>query len=205
MYHTLSPKAGLKRQHCIEQLFLNVPGGSVVLRTQILMAFFVFTSNLSFAHSPASQGQKPLKASPRASINDFAWIAGQWEGRAMGGTFESSWNRPSANSMLGMFKFMKDEKVVFYELLTIVQEPEGIVLRLKHFDAKLVGWETKEESIEFPFISASPKELKFDGIQFVKATEHSIHVSVTIDDAGETRQLDFTYESVKSGNEDSSL
>lgn len=128
------------------------------------------------------------------SLDDMKWIVGRWQGKAMEGTFESTWNAPSANSLMGMFKFMKNEEVVFYELLTIVKEKQGVLLRLKHFDAKLVGWEAKEESIEFPFVSASKTEIRFDGLRFVRVSQSSIHVFVNVQQGEKTQELKFVYE-----------
>ncbi len=116
---------------------------------------------------PAITGQEPkVGHSPKASIDDLKWIAGHWEGEAMGGKFEETWNPPKGGTMVGMFKFIKDGHVNFYEFLTIVPKDETLVLRLKHFSSELVGWEEKDKSIEFPLTSISEKEARFDGLTF---------------------------------------
>lgn len=50
-----------------------------------------------------------------------------------------------------MFKLVWEGKVALYELLTIVAKDDSLVLRLKHLDGSLKGWEEKDESQEFLF------------------------------------------------------
>ncbi len=133
------------------------------------------------------------KAAP-VSIDEMSWIAGHWTGEALGGQFEETWNPPLGGEMIGMFKLVKDGKVVFYELLTIVERDDSFVLRLKHFDEKLVGWEEKEKSIEFPFVSASPTELKFNGLTFSRLsrfTTGAMEIEVVVDQGGKQEKLVF--------------
>lgn len=128
---------------------------------------------------------------PSAKIDDVAWIAGRWRGEAMGGSFEETWNPPSGNSMIGMFKFIKDEKVQFYELLTIVEKDDSLLLRLKHFDEALVGWEDKDKSVEFPLVQLSDSQAIFDGLKFLKIDDSSMHILVRMRRAEKTEELKF--------------
>ena len=111
------------------------------------------------------------ETSPKTSIEDISWISGNWSGEALGGQFEETWNAPMGGAMMGMFKLVIDEKVEFYELLTIVPKDDRLVLRLKHFDKGLVGWEEKDESVEFPLVSASPTKVVFNGLVFSRDTK----------------------------------
>ena len=101
--------------------------------------------------TPALSAQTDTESSKSAKLLEkIAWIAGDWHGEAMGGSFEEAWLPPSAGTMVGVFKFIKDGEVGFYELLTIVPtEDDSLVLRLKHFHGDLKGWEEKDKSIEF--------------------------------------------------------
>ncbi|WP_084416813.1 DUF6265 family protein [Mariniblastus fucicola] len=116
----------------------------------------------------------------KISIDDFAWIAGHWQGDAMGGSFEETWNPPMAGEMLGMFKLAKDDKVSFYEIMTIVPKSNSFVLRLKHFSEGLVGWEEKNKSVDFPLISVSDSEICFDGLKFIKFDNDSLRIEVVV-------------------------
>ncbi len=132
-----------------------------------------------------------LSAQATPDVEEFAWIAGDWHGNAMGGSFEESWNAPSGGGMLGMFKFVSDGKISFYEILTIVPKDDSFVLRLKHFDGKLVGWEEKEKSIEFPLISVSPTAAKFDGLTFTLLNDDRMDIVVVTQEGDKVQELEF--------------
>lgn len=125
------------------------------------------------------------------AIEDFAWIVGHWTGEAMGGAFEETWNAPFGGTMMGMFKFVQDDKVGFYEILTIVEEDGNWLIRLKHFDKALVGWEEKDESMEFPLVSLSDTEAIFDGLKFLKIDDNTMHILVTTKRGDEVDVLKF--------------
>ena len=125
------------------------------------------------------------------SIDDMAWIGGHWKGEAMGGQFEETWNAPMGGEMMGMFKLVSDNKVSFYEIMTIVPEKNSFVLRLKHFSPELVDREEKDKSVEFPLLTASPNEVRFDGLSFQRAGDAmNIEVLVGQDD-GEKKRIQF--------------
>ena len=136
-------------------------------------------------------------SSPPATIGDVNWISGSWSGEAMGGNFEETWNSPSAGTMVGMFKFIKDDKVSFYEILTIVEQRGSLLLRLKHFTPQLVGWEDKAHSVEFPLVAITESEAKFDGLLFKKISDDEIHISVVLPGADDTKSTNFVCKRVK--------
>ena len=126
-----------------------------------------------------------------ASIEDFAWIAGHWSGEAMGGSFEETWNPPMGGEMLGMFKMVNNEKVSFYEILTIVPKGDSFVLRLKHFSPGLVGWEEKDEAEEFPLVSVSEKEACFEGLKFINDGQDKLTIEVMIGEGEKAKPVQF--------------
>jgi hypothetical protein len=128
---------------------------------------------------------------PDVTIEDMAWIAGHWTGDAMGGQFEETWNPPLGGEMMGMFKLVKDGKVSFYEILTIVPKDDSYVLRLKHFSKGLVGWEEKDKSVEFPFVSASEDAVCFKGLKFVKIGDDKLTIEVAVGDGDEVQTMEF--------------
>ena len=134
---------------------------------------------------------KKKKVVVSATIDEIGWIQGSWTGSAMGGTFEETWNPPSFGTMVGVFKFVKDEKVVFYEILTIVEKDGSLLLRLKHFAPDLVGWEGKEESVEFPLVSVSKTQAKFKGLSFEKTDEQKMRIRVVVDKEGSDEAIVF--------------
>ena len=86
---------------------------------------------------------------PFATIRDLAFLSGTWKGQLHGGTIEEEWAPPLGSCMMGMFRYVKDEKPRFYEFMTIEETGEGPELRIKHFHPGLVGWEEKAESMRF--------------------------------------------------------
>ena len=90
--------------------------------------------------------------SPKADLKAVAWIAGHWRGEALGGVVEEIWSPPLAGSMMASFKLVVDDQVKFYELETIMQQDETLILKLKHFSSSLHGWEEKEETVDFKLV-----------------------------------------------------
>jgi hypothetical protein len=103
---------------------------------------------------------------PDAEISDVAWIAGSWGGEALGGFAEEIWSSPRAGTMMGMFRMVKDGGLGFYEMLCISEEGGSLVLKLKHFNADLTGWEEKDETVDFPLVKLGVNEACFDGMTF---------------------------------------
>ncbi|MFK7767524.1 MAG: DUF6265 family protein [Mariniblastus sp.] len=175
---------------------------SLSLALLLLFPLHVFGQN-SKKHPETVEQTESKKQ--KTELSDVAWIAGQWRGNAMGGEFEESWNPPMGGSMMGMFKFVKDNEIGFYELMTIVEEGDSLMLRLKHFDKKLNGWEEKDKSIEFPFVSHSEKETVFDGLKFVRVDNFKMHIIVKINkDEGEIEEMKFECKRVVQPNRDPS-
>ena len=138
------------------------------------------------------------KDSPAASINDVAWIAGDWQGEALGGITEEIWTAPLGKSMMGSFKLVVNEIVQFYELCTITEENESLLLRIKHFDKDLKGWEEKDQSIEFPLVKIEKNKVYFDGLTFEKINEDELNIYVIFKDEGkEEVEMKFNYKSAK--------
>jgi hypothetical protein len=154
------------------------------------------------ATGPAGQGQVQKSANtmsraenaspPVANLNDVSWIAGNWRGEALGGVFEETWNAPLGDSMMGIFRLAKNGKVEFYELLTIVPLDHSLLLRLKHFSGEMVGWEEKEQTVDFPLVKLTEKEAYFDGLTFRLAGPDELHIfAVAESENGSQTELRF--------------
>src|SRR5262245_66458173 len=70
----------------------------------------------------------------KATLADLSFIAGSWGADWGGGFGEEHWSTASGDSMVGTFRFVKDGKARFYEMMLIEQTEAGPVLRLKHFN-----------------------------------------------------------------------
>jgi uncharacterized protein DUF6265 len=62
---------------------------------------------------------------------------------------------------MGMFRWVREGKVRFYELIAIEQEGDGVFLRIKHFHPRLVGWEEKDAAHEFVLVELNGREAIF--------------------------------------------
>jgi hypothetical protein len=123
----------------------------------------------------------PGAKSPQATMSDVAWLAGHWVGPALGGEAEEIWSPPKTGSMMGMYRLVRDGKVVFYELLTLVQEGGSLVLRLKHFNPDLTGWEDKQKTVDFRLVGLGAGIVQFEGMSFHREGDAKLTVYLAIE------------------------
>jgi hypothetical protein len=139
--------------------------------------------------------RSPGAPAPSAQVEEMAWLAGHWVGRALGGTVEEIWSPPRAGAMMGMFRLVKDEKTVFYELMTILEEDSSLVLRLKHFDGgNLRAWEEKDVTVDFPLVGIADGAFRFEGLSFRPEGDDrlKVHLAMRRKD-GPPREETFAY------------
>lgn len=133
--------------------------------------------------------------SPKANIEDVAWIAGHWIGKAFGGTVEEVWSAPAGGAMMGMFRLIQGEKTGFYEILTISEVESSLIFRLKHFNEDLTGWEEKNETVDFSLVALQENIAFFDGITFQRVDENNLHIYLASENKeGGFDELVFRYE-----------
>ena len=106
----------------------------------------------------------PLRAAGSQSVElkELAWIAGDWVGGDEETLIQEQWTEPAGESMMGMFRLVQGDKVVFYEFMSIELGIDGPVLRIKHFNPGLVGWEEKDESVVFDLTEFGPNRAVFE-------------------------------------------
>lgn len=134
---------------------------------------------------------------PSATIEDMAWLAGHWRGSALGGTVEEIWSPAKGGGMLGMYRLLRGDKPIFYEILTIFEEKGSLLLRLKHFQPDLKGWEEKEETVDFPLVAIRDGAIHFSGMAFhPKGDQLLVYLAIEEKD-GATREAQFVYTRVR--------
>ncbi|MCO6360893.1 DUF6265 family protein [Roseivirga pacifica] len=156
----------------------------------LLTLIFAFFASSLFAQNTIELGDA---MSPKATLEQVAWIAGSWRGEAFGGQIEEVWTPPFGDSMMGSFKLVNNDKVTFYELCQIKAQNETLILRLKHFDGDLIGWEEKDESMEFPLVKLEKNKAYFDQFTFELVSENQLNMYVVIRDNGKTEEVEFKY------------
>ena len=93
-------------------------------------------------------------------------MAGHWIGGDAGDLSEEVWSAPEGDSMMGMWRFVAKGQTRIYEILTLTKEGEHVVLRIRHFNPKLVAREEKDRSVELPLVSKSASEAVFEGPEY---------------------------------------
>lgn len=126
-------------------------------------------------------------------LENITWISGTWHGEAFGGKTEEIWSKPSAGSMMATFKLINDGKVTFYEIEIIREIENSLILQLKHFGSDLKGWETKDETVDFPLKEITENKVAFEGMTFEKVSETEMNIYVDITDNGKTETVKFNY------------
>ncbi len=108
--------------------------------------------------SPLVAAESP----PPVDLADLAWIAGDWVGHEGDSFIQEQWSVPEGPNMIGMFRLIQAGKVGFYEFMTITRDSSATVLRIKHFDPGLVGWEEKADSVVFRLVEIGDQRAIFE-------------------------------------------
>ncbi len=95
--------------------------------------------------------------------------------------------------MVGAFKLVINNKVSVYEIMTIVEIENTLLFRLKHFNADLISWEEKDESVDFKLVKVTPNKVFFDGLSLEKISEEEINVFVVLENNGVKNEVKFNY------------
>lgn len=167
------------------------------MRTALLITSFALAAaSIALAQSPLTANTLRLDGPaemPSASIDQFAWLAGHWQGDFMGGVADEVWAAPSGGAMLGMFRLVQDGEVSFYEIMTLVEEGGSVILKLKHFNADLTGWEEKEDFVSFPLVRLEPDAAYFDGLTFRRQSAEALEGYLAMEQGGNVSETAFTY------------
>lgn len=134
---------------------------------------------------------------PHATVGDLSWMAGHWGGAFLGGTANEIWTLPAGGSMMGMFKLIQDEDVAIYEFMTLVNENESVVLKLKHFNGDLTGWEEKDDHVAFPLVRLGDREAYFEGLTFRRTSADTLRGYLAMKTADGVNEVAFTYRLVE--------
>ncbi len=97
------------------------------------------------------------EVSPRATAEDFAWLAGCWA--SVGREFGSGewWTAPAGGTLLGIARTVKDGKTVAWEYVQIRENEHGGV--------DYVALPSGQEQAVFGLVSISDREVIFENPQ----------------------------------------
>ncbi|MEL6329034.1 MAG: DUF6265 family protein [Planctomycetota bacterium] len=108
----------------------------------------------------------PDDRAPAATAEDLAWMAGTWEGTLGNTACEEVWSAPRDGNITGMFRTFNEGGVRLSEIMSIQETDEGLLYRLRHFDAQLNPWPAELES---PIVCrveiTGPRSASFKGLR----------------------------------------
>lgn len=104
--------------------------------------------------------------SPPATLKQVDWLVGQWVGEGIqGAPAMESWLPPTGPTMVGTFVQETGGGIImFTEHMYLMEEAGTLVLRLKHFNADLTGWEEKGEMLTFRLVAIEPCAAFFNAL-----------------------------------------
>ena len=166
--------------------------------TAILVAAGISPLNAQRRHTEHTVMLDSGMTSPPATLADVAWLQGHWRGPGLGGISEEFWMEPSGGAMPGVFRTVTDGHVLFYEIFVLTEHEGSLVLRLKHFNPDMTGWEDKEEMVRFRLAHVEPGLIQFNSLTYRLETEDTmrIHVAVRQRD-GKLEELEFMLSRVR--------
>ena len=135
---------------------------------------------------------------PSAKVTNFAWLEGHWQAEALGGSANEIWSAPASGTMVGMFRLVKDGEAAFYEIFTLTEEDETVLLRLKHFNSDLTGWEEKDETVDFPLVALDEDQAWFDGLTYQRRGPDEIQVYLAMHTKDGVQEVPFAWKRVPS-------
>lgn len=95
------------------------------------------------------------------SLEDFSWLVGVWVGEDGDHIFEEHWSPLRGSSMMGMFRLIQEGQPRFFEFMTLGIEGNECMLRIKHFDPRLIGWEDRDLSVVYSLEESIPGRARF--------------------------------------------
>lgn len=123
----------------------------------------LFTGMASCARQAQTQATEPAAIRLTGfTIQDLAFMAGQWRGDQDGRLVEEFWSAPAGNNMIGCFRWLRaDGRAMVFELLAMTQEADGVRLRLRHHSATLVAKEEKDQPLTLRLAEVRPGFARF--------------------------------------------
>lgn len=176
------------------------------MQTPRRLAAFVLTALLATAAMAHAQPAPTAPAPAKATIDQVAWIAGQWSGTLGDRAIEQHWMTPLGGSMVAMYRSIRENKATLYELLAIEQDGEGLTLRIKHFapGAGLVGQEAKDESANHALVTLESRKAVFEAatatgpvrVTFTSPEPAALKIVVERQRDGKPVATDFNYKRI---------
>lgn len=169
-------------------------GVAVMRKLLILLSWLAVLPTAAWAQE--TRVGEPGFVSPSAAIADVEWLVGQWSGRGIGGADAyESWLPPVGGTMVGTFvQETAEGAIMFTEHIYLMEQGGSLVLKLKHFNPDLTGWEDKDGMVTFRLLAAEPCALYFNALTYRCEGDGGMVVSVRMkSDKPEPEELMFRF------------
>lgn len=150
---------------------------NTIAKRKLITIALALLGPIAFSQSQYSANTLRLDSgtvSPPAKIEQLSWLTGTWKGEGFGGFLEESWLPPAGGSMVSVFRMIKNNKPVIFEINQIVEENNSLTLKVKHFNGNLKAWEEKEKYVSFPLVKIGSKNAWFDGLTFILDAQNNL-------------------------------
>ncbi|QYU69663.1 hypothetical protein J4558_05875 [Leptolyngbya sp. 15MV] len=130
----------------------------------------------------------PGHVPPPATIAEAAWLVGDWVGSGIGGAGASEvWLPPTGPTMVGLFvQEQADGSIMFTEHMYLSEDAGSLVVKLKHFNPDLTGWEEKDGMVRFRLLSIEPCAAYFASLTYRCDGDDGLLVAVRMKSEGDT-------------------
>jgi len=138
------------------------------------------------------------------SLEQLNWMSGAWIEETPLRRCEEIWSTVDAHTLMGMFRWIADDDVSFYEFMVIKVANTGVELHVKHFHPTLVAWEEKERFQAFILTELQAHRAVFAAVQDPEESEvtggwltyeltDENHLEVCLIEANEEMKLNFHF------------
>ena len=110
----------------------------------------------------APEDKKTNRPSANSTLSQLSWLTGTWRTTLGDDILEEIWSAPTHDSMMGVFRWIKKDRVWMNELMTITADGGGFAFRLRHFSRDMVPWEEKDAAFHYPCVSQSGSSVVFE-------------------------------------------
>jgi hypothetical protein len=130
-----------------------------------------------------------VQAAP-ARIGLASWLEGCWDGEGLGGRLQECWSAANGTQMSGHFTLAVDGRPRFHEFLLLEEHEGGLRLRVKHFNPDMTGWEERDQSVDFRFVSADARSIVFTALAIEREGRSRMVMRLTMRQADGERRVE---------------
>ena len=87
------------------------------------------------------------KSGNKSKIADLAWLTGHWTADLPEGRVDQYWSNQGPEGYLGMSRVASPEKTLNVEFFTLSDSPQGIEMRVRHYDMAMTPVEKDQPVI----------------------------------------------------------